>query len=102
MSLKRNNKCGGRSATGNAKHMDTIKAIMPIFDSIADNFEILVVLELFFVLENREDEGRETPLTAEMSISAPFVDVRTTNEFVVRGDDDNCCLCCRIEAGDST
>ena len=90
--MERYNKCGGRSATGNAKHIEMIKAINPIFDSVADNFEILC--ELFWLLVNREEEP---PLIADPSISALFVEVRT-KEFV-RGD--KCCFCCRIR-DDST
>ena len=56
-----------------------MKAIIPIFERVADNFDMFCCLLLFLSFENRdEDDAAESPLTMVSPISVPcVVDVRT-------------------------
>ena len=84
ISLRRCNKYGGKSAIGKAKHIEAINAIIPIFESVADNFEIPCDFGFFF--EKREDD-EPPPLIIDPSNSELFEEVRT-NEPVRDAD---CC-----------
>ena len=83
MILRRCSKYGGKRAIGKAKHMEARNAIIPIFDRVADNFEI--PCEPFFLFWKRE----EPSLTVDPSSSAFFEEVRTKEP--VRDESWHCC-----------